>query len=83
MAVAVSVPVRTGGGAEEWGLAAFANAGRLYIGVEISFKRVMRRHLMPLAAFFMQPDPPALALGVVALDAHADDRPNAGEGEGH
>jgi arginase family enzyme len=44
---------------------------------------MMRRHLMPLAAFLMQTDPPALALGVVVLDAHADDRANAGEGERH
>jgi len=44
---------------------------------------MMRRHLMPLAAFLMQADPPALALGVVVLDAHGDDRTDAGEGEGH
>ena len=31
----------------------------------------------------MQPHPPALAVGVVILDAHRDDRANAGEGEGH
>jgi hypothetical protein len=43
----------------------------------------MRRHLMPLAAFFMQTNPPALALGVVVLDTHGDDRANAGEGERH
>src|SRR5277367_5010314 len=33
----------------------------------------MRRHLMPFAAFLMQPDPPAFALGVVVFDAHGDD----------
>src|ERR1700730_6652385 len=43
----------------------------------------MRRHLMPLAAFLTQTDPPALALRVVVLDAHGDDRANAGKGERH
>ena len=43
----------------------------------------MRRHLMPLAAFLMQSDPPALALRVVILDAHGDDGADAGKGEGH
>ena len=31
----------------------------------------------------MQTDPPALALGIVVLDAHADDGADAGKGEGH
>jgi hypothetical protein len=43
----------------------------------------MRRHLMPLVAFLVQPDPPALALGEVVLDAHGDDGADAGEGEGN
>ena len=72
-----------GGGAEEGALAAVADAGRLYIGVEVGFEVVMRRHLMPLAAFLVQANPPALALGVVVLDAHGDDGADAGEGEGH
>ena len=72
-----------GGGAEEGGLAAVADAGRLDIGVEIGFEIVMRRHLMALAAFLVQTHPPALALGVIVLDAHGDDRADAGKGEGH
>ena len=51
----------TGGGAEEGRLATVANAGGLYIGVEISFQIVMRRHLVPFAAFLVQTDPLALA----------------------
>jgi hypothetical protein len=43
----------------------------------------MRRHFVALAAFLMQPDPPALALGVVVLDAHGDDGPDTGKGERH
>ena len=59
-----------GGGAEEGALATVADAGRFEIGFEI----VMRRHLMPLAAFLMQPHPPALALRIIVFDAHGDDR---------
>jgi len=73
----------TGGGAEQGSLAGITETGRLYIGVEIGFEVVVRRHLMPLAAFLMQADPPALALGVVVLDVHGDDSADAGEGEGH
>ena len=72
-----------GGGAEQGSLAGVADSRRLDIGVEIGFEIVMRRHFMALAAFLMQPHPPALAVGVVVLDAHGDDRANAGEGEGH
>ena len=43
----------------------------------------MRRHLMALATFLMETDPPALALGVVVLDPHGDDRANAGKGKRH
>jgi hypothetical protein len=40
----------------------------------------MRRHLMPLAAFFMQTEPPALALGVVVLRPQG---PDAGNDRAH
>ncbi|MGO9233319.1 MAG: hypothetical protein ACLP4V_04250 [Methylocella sp.] len=73
----------SGGGAEEGGLAPVADASRLDISVEIGFQIVMRRHLMALAAFLMQADAPALALGVVVLDAHGDDGADAGKGERH
>ena len=71
------------GGAEEGALAAVADAGRVEIRVQIGFERVMRWHLMALAAFFMEPDPPTLALGVVVVDAHVHHGADAGEGEGH
>jgi hypothetical protein len=63
------------GGAEEGGFALIALAGGLDIGVQIRFQIMMRRHLMA-AAFLMQANPPALALGIVVLDAHGDDRAN-------
>jgi hypothetical protein len=71
----------TDGRTEEGALAAVADADRLDIRVEIGLQIVVRRHLMPLAALLMQPNPPAHALGVVVLDAHGDDRANAGKGE--
>jgi hypothetical protein len=51
------------GGAEEGALAAVPYLGGIEIGIQIRFERVMRRHLVALAAFYMQPDPPALAMG--------------------
>jgi hypothetical protein len=47
-AILFKVSGAAGGGAEEGALAAVADAGCLYIGVEIGFQSVMRRHLMPL-----------------------------------
>ena len=43
----------------------------------------MRPHLMALATFLMETNPPALAVGVVILGAHGDDHADAGEREGH
>ena len=36
-------------------------------------------HLVSLAAFLVQPDPPALALGMVVFDIHCHGRAYAGE----
>ncbi len=44
---------------------------------------MVRRHLVALAAFLVQPHPPALALGVVVLDLHGDHGADPGEGVGH
>src|SRR5260221_255094 len=71
------------GRAEEGILPCVADASLLYIGVEIGLEVVVRRHLMSFAAFLMQADPPAFALGVIVLDTHGDDGADAGEGEGH
>ncbi len=81
MGLSVSMSVRPA--AEEGALAFLANAGGLDVSIEVGFEIVVRRHLMALAAFLVQTDPPALALGIVVLDAHGDDRADAGEGEGH
>ena len=58
--------------AEEGSLAAVADSGRLDISVEIGFEIVVRRHLVALASFFMQPHPPAFALRVVVFNPHTD-----------
>jgi hypothetical protein len=71
------------GGTEEGDFAAIADAGRFDIGVEIGFKVMMCRHLMPFAAFLVQANPPALTRRVVVLDAHGDYGADAGEGKGH
>jgi hypothetical protein len=71
------------GGAEKGRLPCIADAGGVDVGIEIGLEIVVRRHLMPFAAFLVQPDPPALTLGVVVLDPHGDDSAYAGEGEGH
>src|ERR1700730_11544103 len=53
-----------------------ARSCRRHIGVEIMLQQMMRRHLVLLAAFFMQSYPPALALRVIVLDVpYADLRP--------
>jgi hypothetical protein len=49
-----------GGGAEQGSLAIIADAGGLDVSIEVGFEIVMRRHLMTLAAFLMQTNPPAL-----------------------
>ena len=51
------------------------------IRVKSSLERVVRRHVMALAALFMQaqPEPPPLAVDI--LDIHRKRRPDAGEAE--
>ena len=71
------------GGAEQGSPFRPEQPGSMHVGVEIGFEIVMRRHLMDLAAFFVEAEPPALAVGEVILDAHADRRADAGEAEGH
>jgi hypothetical protein len=44
---------------------------------------MMRRHLVALAAFLVQPDPPAFALGIEVFDTHVHHGTDAGEGEDH
>jgi hypothetical protein len=57
-----------------------ANAGGGDIGVDVGLQQVMGWHLVLLAAFLVQSDPPALALGIVVLDIHVKRGGNAGEG---
>jgi hypothetical protein len=76
-------PGSAGRRAEEGGLAVFADAGRVEIFIDELLELVMRRHLVALAAFLVQPHPPALAAGVVVLDPHGNYGADAREGVGH
>src|SRR6516225_1308364 len=76
-------PGSAGRRAEEGSLAVLADPGRSEILVEELLKLVMRRHFVALAAFLVQPQPPALASGVIVLDAHGDDGADAGKTVDH
>ncbi len=60
-----------------------SDAGRREVGIHLCLRVVMRGHLVALAAFFMQPEPPALAVLVVVLDSHMYGGAHAGTGEIH
>jgi hypothetical protein len=59
------------------------DAGGADVFIEEGFELVVSRHFMALAAFLVQADPPALAVGEVVLDPHRHHRADAGEGVGH
>jgi hypothetical protein len=69
--------------AEEGAFRLIANAGGANIFIEERFELVMRRHFVALAAFLVEADPPAFAVGEIILDPHGDDGADAGEGVGH
>ena len=65
----------------------------LQIGVQVGFRQVVRRHVVPLPALFVEPQPPASALREVVAAPHAGDgaeraklswcqRPSGPQGEG-
>ena len=56
-------PGSAGRRAEERGLVAIAYPGRDDIFIEELLELVVRRHLVTLAAFLLQPHPPAPAVG--------------------
>jgi Nucleotidyl transferase AbiEii toxin, Type IV TA system len=57
-------------GAEEGAGFVGSNAGGGDIGVDIGFEQMVGRHLVLLAAFFVQAHPPAFSLRVVVFDGH-------------
>ena len=73
----------TGGRTEQRRLLFTGGPGGQQVGVEIFFGNVMRRNLVVLAAFFMQPQPAAFAVLPVILDIHPDHGAHAGEGVNH
>src|SRR4029077_9897988 len=75
IALSVSTPVR--------GFAGAADTGSVDIGIEVRFQIMMRRHLVALAALFMQPHPPAFSLRVIILNPHRNGGSDTREGECH
>jgi hypothetical protein len=51
--------------------------------IEVGFELVMRRHFVALAAFLVDADPPAFAIGKIILDPHRDDGANTSKRIGH
>jgi hypothetical protein len=80
MGSALSSPVRPRAERIEGG--SVGDAGGFDVFVEIGFELVVGRHLMALAAFFVETDPPALAVGEIVLALHGDGA-DAGEGIRH
>jgi hypothetical protein len=76
-------PGSAGRRAEEGGLAAVPDARRIEIFIKELLELVMGRHLVALAAFLIEPQPPALPVGEVVLDLHRDDRADAGKAVDH
>ena len=75
--MSVSTPVLPTAERNRGGLAVLADSGRGEILIKELLELVMRRHFVALAAFLMQPHPPALAAGVIVLDTHGDDGADA------
>jgi hypothetical protein len=66
-------------GSEQKALAVFGNAGRSDVGMQRLGKRMMARHGVMLAAFLVQPQPPARALRPEIFDLHFERRRDARE----
>jgi hypothetical protein len=69
--------------AEQGTFVVAGDAGGTNVLVEEGFELVVRRHFVALAAFLVEADPPALAIGKIILDPHRHDGADAGEGVGH
>src|SRR5580704_2161493 len=70
-------------GAEEGTFVVIADSGGGEIFIDEGFELVMRRHFVALASFLVQPHPPAFAVLIIVLNAHRNDRTNAGKGRCH
>jgi hypothetical protein len=81
IAVAASTPVRPIAERKR-GVFSSPDASGTNVLIEEGFELMMGRHFVALAAFLVEPHPPALAVGEV-LDPHRHDGADAGEGVGH
>ncbi len=69
--------------AEQRPLGIAGDAGLGDVGVQVGFQLVMAGHLMHLAVFLVEAEPPALFLGEIIHDVQRHDRAHAREGVGH
>jgi hypothetical protein len=60
-----------------------ADAGGGDPGIKVFVEALMAGHLMPFAAFLMEPEPGAATLLEIVLHPQADDRADASEGVAH
>jgi hypothetical protein len=60
-----------------------ADTGSCDPSVKIFVQAVMAGHLMPFAAFLMEPEPGAATLLEIVLNPEGDDRTNGGKGVAH
>src|SRR5271157_354167 len=69
--------------AEERSLLFVGDAGRREVGVHVRLGIVVRGHFVALAAFLVQPEPPAFSILVVVLNPHMNGGAHAREREAH
>ena len=67
------------GGPEERLLLLVPELRGLHIGIDVFLGLVVGRHVVPLAAFLVEPEPPAFPLGIVVLDVHPERGLDPGE----
>ena len=83
MAFSVSWPVFPAAVRKRGAFASLGDARGRDVGVKVRFGVVVGGHLVELAAFLVEANPPAFAVLVVVLDLHADDGADAGEAVDH
>jgi hypothetical protein len=67
------------GGAKQGSLVIAGDADGSDVLIKEGFELVVRQHFVALAAFFVEADPPAFAVGKIIFSPHGDDGADAGE----
>jgi hypothetical protein len=66
--------------AEQWAFLFLPDSRNIQVRINVCFSVVVRRYLVALAAFFVEANPPALALLIIIICLHMDDRTHPREG---